>query len=198
MGSSRLNLYVVDDDEAVRNSLGLLLVSRGHAVQTFASGAAFLASVDAQQCGCVILDLRMPEMSGLQVAHELRQRQSPLVIVFLSGHGDIDTALKAVKAGAFGWLEKSCSHERLLDEVTRALDRAADVGDAHRKWRSLTPRETEVARLVATGRSNKEIARSLVPECGKRAVETHRARVFDKLVVSNDNELRRFIEGHAL
>ncbi|HEY8907782.1 MAG TPA: response regulator, partial [Rhodoferax sp.] len=112
---NKLNLYVVDDDEAVRRSLGLLLLSRGYAVQTFESGETFLAAIRPQDSGCVILDLRMVGISGLQVFDELRLRSSPLVVLFLSGNGDISTAVDAVQRGAFGWLEKPCSEDILLE-----------------------------------------------------------------------------------
>lgn len=199
-----LNLYVVDDNEAVRRSLGLLLLSRGHATQVFESGEAFLAAADLQRGGCVILDLRMRGLSGLQVFDELRARASPLVVLFLSGHGDIPMAVKAVQNGAFGWLEKPCNDERLLETVNRALESAAIIAakqlakqQAETHWQRLTPREKEVARLVADGKPNKVIARDLAP-LEPRTVETHRAHVFAKLGVSNSNELDRFLRDHEL
>jgi two-component system, LuxR family, response regulator TtrR len=202
---NKLNLYVVDDDEAVRRSLGLLLLSRGYAVQTFASGETFLAAIRPQDGGCVILDLRMVGISGLQVFDELRLRSSPLVVLFLSGNGDISTAVDAVQRGAFGWLEKPCSEDTLLEKVKLALTRAADVAamaDAQHKaqtlWDKLTEREQEVARRVANGDSNKEIARTLLPPCEPRTVETHRAKAYAKLGLSNPTELDRFIRDHAL
>jgi two-component system, LuxR family, response regulator TtrR len=202
---NKLNLYVVDDDEAVRRSLGLLFLSRGYAVQTFESGETFLASIRPQDGGCVILDLRMVGMSGLQVFDELRLRSSPLVVLFLSGNGDISTAVDAVQRGAFGWLEKPCSEDILLEKVKLALTRAAEVvaiADAQHTaqtlWDKLTEREQEVARCVANGDSNKEIARTLLPPCEPRTVETHRAKAYAKLGLSNPTELDRFIRDHAL
>lgn len=202
---NKLNLYVVDDDEAVRRSLGLLLLSRGYAVQTFESGETFLAAIRPQDSGCVILDLRMVGISGLQVFDELRLRSSPLVVLFLSGNGDISTAVDAVQRGAFGWLEKPCSEDILLEKVKLALTRAAEVAttaDAQHKaqtlWDKLTEREQEVARRVANGDSNKEIARTLLPPCEPRTVETHRAKAYAKLGLSNPTELDRFIRDHAL
>jgi len=180
---------VVDDDEAVRRSLGFVLLSRGHAVQTFDSGEAFLASGDLQTGGCVILDLRMGGMSGLQVFRELHTRGSPLVVLFLSGHGDIPIAVEATKNGAVGWLEKPCSDEQLLHLLQEALVRADSVAQRLRRWRELTPREKEVAFLVAEGHPNKEIARRLVPVCGSRAVETHRAHLCAKLDIGSAAEL---------
>ncbi|MDP9990633.1 FixJ family two-component response regulator [Variovorax boronicumulans] len=198
------NLCVVDDDEAVRRSLGLLLLSRGYAVQTFASGEAFLASADVQRAGCVVLDLRMEGMSGLQVFDALRAQDSPLVVLFLSGHGDIPMAVEAVQNGAFGWLEKPCNDERLLESIAKALQQAQDIAvrrqarqAAQLLWAKLTPREMQVARLVAEGKPNKKIALELAP-LELRTVETHRAHVFAKLGLSNSHELDRFLREHAL
>ena len=146
MNASANNLCVVDDDEAVRRSLGLLLLSRGYAVQTFASGEDFLAGADLQRAGCAILDLRMDGMSGLQVFDALRAQDSPLVVLFLSGHGDIPMAVEAVQNGAFGWLEKPCNDEQLLDSIARALQRAGEIAAkrqarqaAQALWDKLTP-----------------------------------------------------------
>lgn len=198
------NLCVVDDDEAVRRSLGLLLLSRGYAVQTFASGDAFLAGADLQRAGCVILDLRMEGLSGLQVFDALRAQDSPLVVIFLSGHGDIPMAVEAVQNGAFGWLEKPCNDARLLDSIARALQQAGEIAvrrqarqAAQALWDKLTPREMQVARLVAEGKPNKQIALELAP-LEQRTVETHRAHVFAKLGLSNSHQLDRFLREHGL
>ncbi|SCX57337.1 response regulator transcription factor [Variovorax sp. EL159] len=198
------NLCVVDDDEAVRRSLGLLLLSRGYAVQTFASGEDFLAGADLQRAGCAVLDLRLSGMSGLQVFDALRAQDSPLVVLFLSGHGDIPMAVEAVQNGAFGWLEKPCNDERLLDSIARALQQAGDIAvrrqarqAAQALWAKLTPREMQVARLVAEGLPNKRIALELAP-LELRTVETHRAHVFAKLGLSNSHELDRFLREYGL
>ncbi len=188
------SVFVVDDDEAVRRSIVMLLFPQGLAVQGFASGEEFLASVDPQQSGCVILDLRMGMgLSGLQVFERLRELNSPLVVVFLSGHGDIPTALDAVKRGAFDWIVKPDT-EALLAKLPLALTEAGERALARALWAQLTPREREVARWVALGWSNKAIARALVPECSPRSVETHRAHLFGKLAMANDNELGRWLE----
>lgn len=204
MNAPANNLCIVDDDEAVRRSLGLLLLSRGYAVQTFASGEDFLAGADLQRAGCAILDLRMSGMSGLQVFDALRAQDSPLVVLFLSGHGDIPMAVEAVQNGAFGWLEKPCNDERLLDSIARALQQAGEIAvrrqarqAAQALWAKLTPREMQVARLVAEGLPNKRIALELAP-LELRTVETHRAHVFAKLGLSNSHELDRFLREHAL
>ncbi|MFZ4481859.1 MAG: response regulator transcription factor [Rhodoferax sp.] len=196
MSDSALTLYVVDDDEALRRSLLLLLFSQDLAVRGFESGEAFLQALDPQQVGCVILDLRMGGMSGLAVLEQLRMRQSPLVVVFLSGHGTIPMALEAVRLGAFDWVVKPDT-QQLLDKLPLALAEAQARAEALTRWRELTPREREVARQVGLGQSNKEIARRLVPSCSPRSVETHRASLFAKLSLANDNELGRWLIRHA-
>lgn len=196
MSDSALTLYVVDDDEALRRSLLLLLFTQDLAVRGFESGEAFLQALDPQQAGCVILDLRMGGMSGLAVLEQLRMRQSPLVVVFLSGHGTIPMALEAVRLGAFDWVVKPDT-QQLLDKLPLALVEAHARAEALSRWRELTPREREVARQVGLGQSNKEIARRLVPSCSPRSVETHRASLFAKLSLANDNELGRWLTRHA-
>jgi two-component system response regulator TtrR len=201
---TNLNVYVVDDDDAVRRSLGLLLLSHGHAVQTFESGEAFLAAADLKRAGCVILDLRLGAMSGLQVFDELRAAESPVVVLFLSGHGDIPIAVEALQKGAFDWLEKPCMDDRLLKTVDLALQKAVKMAarqlakqEANALWAKLTPRERQVARHVAVGKSNKRIALDLAP-FEQRTVETHRAHVFAKLALSNSTELARFLRDYEL
>jgi len=195
MKDTQLTLYVVDDDEALRRSLLLLLFSQGLAVQAFDSGEAFLDAVDMRQPGCVILDLRMKGMSGLGVFERLLDAHSPLVTLFLSAHGDIPTALEAVRRGAYDWVEKPDT-QQLLDKLPAAIALARARVQALRLWAELTPREREVARLVGLGQPNKEIARILVPPCGPRSVETHRANIFSKLQCANDNELGRWLTAH--
>lgn len=195
MKEAPLTLYVVDDDEALRRSLLLLLFSQGMAVQAFDSGEAFLDTVDLRQPGCVILDLRMGGMSGLEVFDRLLGAHSPLVTLFLSAHGDIPTALEAVRRGAYDWVEKPDT-QRLLDKLPAATALARARAQALRMWAELTPREREVARLVGLGQPNKEIARMLVPPCSHRSVETHRANIFNKLQCANDNELGRWLAAH--
>lgn len=197
MKEAPLTLYVVDDDEALRRSLLLLLFSQGMAVQAFDSGESFLDTVDLRQPGCVILDLRMGGMSGLEVFERLLGAHSPLVTLFLSAHGDIPTALEAVRRGAYDWVEKPDT-QRLLDKLPAATALARARAQALRMWAELTPREREVARLVGLGQPNKEIARMLVPPCSHRSVETHRANIFSKLECANDNELGRWLAAHPL
>lgn len=200
----RLNLYIVDDDEAVRRSLGLLLLSRGHTVQAFDSGESFLAGADTRSAGCVVLDLRLSGMSGLQVFDVLCAQESPLVVLFLSGHGDIPMAVRAVRKGAWGWLEKPCGEAQLLESLNQALAQASAAGRhllarkaAQALWTKLTPREMQVAKLMAQGFSNKQVAAELSP-LELRTVETHRAHVFAKLGLANSHQLERFLREHSL
>lgn len=195
MKDPSLTLYVVDDDEALRRSLLLLLFSQGLAVQGFPSGEAFLKQLDARQSGCVILDLRMHAMSGLEVLAQLGHMKSPLVVLFLSGHGDIPTALAAMRHGAFDWVVKPDT-QQLLEKLPAAMSEARERAAALQRWEDLTPREKEVARLVALGQANKGIARLLTPPCSPRSVETHRANLFAKLGLANDNELGRWLARH--
>lgn len=190
-------LYLVDDDAAVRQSLAMVLLSRGLAgnLGSFESGEAFLEGAELHRCGCVILDMRMGGISGLQVLDELKKRESWLVVLFLSGHGDIQAAIAATQNGAFDWLEKPCDEQRLLDKVGAALVWAAEVGEARQHWATLTDREAEVARLLATtGGTSKQIARQLVPPTGYRVVDTYRERVYSKLGVTNPSELLQLLQ----
>jgi FixJ family two-component response regulator len=210
MNPNNLNLYIVDDDEAVRRSLGSLLLSRltDCSIKTFESGEAFLQNANLDGSGVAILDLRMDGMSGLDVFQALQERKSPLVIVFLSGHGDIPVAVRAMQEGAISWLEKPCTDSALLQTIQRAKERAASIASSRRErrhgmaqWDKLTPRERQVAPLVASGKSSKEIARLLSSQSDEvehRTVETHRARIFSKLDVANSNELLMFLRDHML
>jgi FixJ family two-component response regulator len=189
MKHPHLNIYIVDDDEDVRRSLVMLLHSQGRALQSFESGEAFLAQVDvARQAGCVVLDLRMQGISGIEVFDQLLARRSPLVVLFLSGHGDIQLAVEQVKKGASDWIPKP-STPQVLAKLGPALELAGQRARDLQLWRSLTDREREVVPLLALGKSSREIARLLKPEVGFRVVDGYRARVFEKLLVANATEL---------
>jgi FixJ family two-component response regulator len=193
MKNPMLNIYIVDDDEDVRRSLVMLLHPQGHAIQSFESGEAFLTQVEvASQPGCVVLDLRMRGLSGIEVFDQLLARRSPLVVLFLSGHGDIALALEQVKKGACDWIAKP-STPQVLAKLGPAMELAAQRARDHRHWQLLTPREKEVSPMLAQGLSSKEIARALVPECGFRVVDGYRARIFEKLTVANAAELHGWV-----
>jgi len=188
------SVYVVDDDEAVRDSLGELLGGLGYRVLPFASGEAFLAAHAPDWRGCVLLDLAMPGMSGAEVQAELLRRGSALPVIFLSGHGDIPSAVKAVKAGALDFLQKPVSGRLLHARIDVALHRDAELSGAvdqaavaRAKFEQLTPRERSVLGLAAAGHSNKEIGRML--GISYRTVEIHRARMMRKVGASSVVEL---------
>ncbi len=199
-------VYVVDDDDAVRNSLAALLLASGHTPQTFASGPEFLAQVDLAQPGCVLLDLRMDGMSGLQVFDAMQLCGSVLKTVFLSGHGELAAAVAVVKQGAVDWLEKPCNEHTLLAAVAKATALSHDNAQRQHqqrllmeRWGALSPRQQEVARLLATGISSKEVARALAlrdPErpIDPRTVDTHRSAIFLKLDIRSSHELGRLVE----
>ena len=201
---------IVDDDDGVRHSLAALLRAGGHSASLFASGADFLQEADLERPGCVLLDLRMDGMSGLQVFEEMRQRGSALKVVFLSAHGELPTAVAAVKQGAVDWLEKPCNEHTLLSAVARATELSqAGAARARRhhmlreRWNGLSPRQQEVARLLATGQSSKEVARSLgLRDPGRpidpRTVDTHRSAIFLKLDIRSSHELGMVVEDLGL
>ena len=206
MDATPVQVCIVDDDDGVRLSLAALLLAGGHDARLFASGAEFLANADLQRPGCVLLDLRMDGLSGLQVFEEMRQRGSALKVVFLSAHGELSSAVAAVKQGAVDWLEKPCDERTLLAAVARATELSqAEATRARRhhmlreRWNALSPRQQEVARLLATGQSSKEVARTLgLRDPGRpidpRTVDTHRSAIFLKLDIRSSHELGMLVE----
>ncbi|RZJ14795.1 MAG: response regulator transcription factor [Acidovorax sp.] len=201
-----LHVYIVDDDEGVRHSLATLLLAGGHVAQTFASGPDFLAGANLAHPGCVLLDLRMDGMSGLQVFEAMRERGTVLKTVFLSAHGELASAVAAVKQGAVDWLEKPCDEATLLAAVQRAATLSQEVATRAlqrtqllERWNALSPRQQEVARLLATGISSKEAARAMAqrdPErpIDPRTVDTHRSAIFLKLDIRSSHELGMLIQ----
>jgi FixJ family two-component response regulator len=192
-------VYVVDDDRAVRESLGLLLNSVGIPNQTFESATAFLDSFDPDRIGCLVADIRMPVMSGMDLQKELNARKAAIPIIFITGHGDVPMAVNAMKGGARDFLTKPFRDQDLLDRVRSALDAARTESDSQQQLReirerfeSLTPRETEVMELVVNGSANKVIAMDL--GVSQRTVELHRARVMQKMSVRSLAELVRLAE----
>jgi len=180
------SVYLVDDDEAVRDSLTALLEAAGHSVRTFASGEAFLAAWSAEWSGCVLLDIAMPGMSGMDVHAGMLRRGITLPVIFLTGHGDISTAVKAVKAGAIDFLQKPVLGQALLARVDDAMAIDAEQSEAwyriaavRARFDRLTPRERAVMAHAAAGSQNKEIARTL--GISHRTVEIHRGRVMRKM-----------------
>jgi len=183
-------VHIVDDDTAMRESMALMLELAGFQVLSFAGARDFLASFTPEHCGCLVLDHRMPEMTGLELQRELLTRNISLPIIFLSGYGDIPTTVRAVKSGAVDFLEKPVSKEILIERIQQAFaaDRrqralAAEEQSVRDRYAGLTPREREVFQLATRGLANKEIAREL--DISPRTVENHRARVMEKMQAEN-------------
>lgn len=178
-------VFVVDDDEAVRNSLRFLLKSVGLATQTMASAREFLDSYKPQQPGCLVLDVRMPGMSGLELQQQLNLRGAVIPVIFITGHGDVPMAVEAMQQGAFDFLQKPFRDQDLIDRIQRALERDSRSRTTlaqHTKIRerldSLTEREREVLTLITRGMPNKVMAAEL--GVSQRTVEIHRARIMEK------------------
>ena len=193
-------IHLVDDDAAFRRSLVFLLESMGWPVQAHASAADYLdAGLPAlEQTGCLLLDVRMPGMSGLELQQALIARGCHLPIVFITGHGDVELVVQAMKRGAFDFLEKPFKDQRLLDVVSAALrQREADLVSSERAQQAgdrlarLSPREAEVARLVAQGLPNKLVAREL--DISEKTVHIHRQHVMEKAEVGSAAELARLM-----
>ena len=193
-------VFVVDDNQGVRTSLRALLESAGLAVETYASGDEFLAAYDPQRPGCLVLDVRLHHGSGLDLQDELRRRQATLPIIVLTGHGNVPTSVRALKAGAVDFLQKPAPPKLLLERVRAALDidRQARAGSTARaavmeRLAHLTPREREVMELLIAGKTSKEIAAVL--HVSVRTVEGHRRMVFFKMEVSSAAQLVRTVLG---
>ena len=191
-------VFIVDDDEAVRSALRLLLKSVGLAATTLPSAQAFLDSYDPQQSGCLVLDVRMPGMSGMELQQKLNLRGAILPVIFMTGHGDIPMAVEAIQQGAFDFLQKPFRDQDLIDRIQRALakDKAsrAELNERTRireRLESLTPREREVLTLVTSGKPNKVMASDL--GVSQRTVEIHRARVMEKMEASSLAQLVRMV-----
>lgn len=189
-------VFVVDDDAAVRDSLTLLLHLRGYSSVCFPDGSDFLAAVDTTARGCILLDLRMPGIGGLEVIAGLAARSIDIPVIILTAHGDVATTRAALQAGAFDFLEKPIDEGPLLKTVAAAIARDAEIqvqkdrrAAIHRQISRLTPRERQVLKLVVNGHHNREVAREL--GISPRTVEVYKARVMDKLQVDRLADLIR-------
>ena len=194
MPDGQETVFVVDDDEAVRRGLARLLRSAGLAVESFASGGELLARDPYDGVGCIVLDVRMPELDGMELQTALAERNVDLPIVFLTGHADIPTSVRAIKKGAFDFLTKPVDEEVLLAAVNEALERhrvdrseRQEVEALLARLDSLTPRELEVLRCVITGALNKQIAACL--GIAEKTVKIHRGQVMRKLGTKTVAEL---------
>jgi len=186
MKASPATVYIVDDDSAVRSALRLLLKSVGLSASTFDSARAFLDAYSDDWSGCVLLDVRMPGMSGPALQQELNLRGCALPVIFITGHGDVTMAVEAMQHGAFDFVEKPFHDQDLLERVESALEHDArlrgELAERHlirERFESLTPREREVLQHVTHGSSNKVMAYDL--NISQRTIEIHRARLMEKM-----------------
>jgi FixJ family two-component response regulator len=192
-------IHVVDDDESMRNALLRLLGAAGFEARGYASAGEFLLQPPPDRAGCLLLDVRMPGPSGLDLQAALQRQGITLPVVFLTGHGDVATSVSALKTGAVDFLEKPVERGALLDAIQRALARDSAQRDAREKaqalrarFASLTPREREVFTHIVAGRLNKQIAAAL--GIAERTVKAERAQVMAKLDVGSAAELGRLAE----
>ncbi len=192
--NSTPTVFLTDDDPAIRDAVGLLLRTSGLAVETFSNAVDFLESDAVQRPGCLLLDVRMPGMSGLDLQKRLQEMNCRMPIIFMTGHGDVPMAIRAMKAGAFDFVEKPFHAQALLDRLHEAL--AFDAQERRRQTRRsevaarmalLSPREREVMERVAAGQYNKVIAADLGISIS--TVEIHRKRVMEKLQAASLSEM---------
>ncbi len=191
-------VFVVDDDQAMRSSLQWLIESMGMQVETYDSAQAFLDAYYPGRAGCLLLDVRMPGMSGLELQAYLAKREHRIPVIIITGHGDVSMAVKAMKNGAVDFIEKPFDDEALIVSIRNALQHdekqramRAQRADIAARLAELTPREHEVMTMVTDGRSNKEIATAL--GVSAKTVEVHRARVMDKMRADSLAELVRMV-----
>ncbi len=190
--------YIVDDDEAIRDSLSWLLQSRGIACLTYGSAEAFLAAWEPSYAGCILLDIRMEEMSGPELFERLLERGCKMPVIFLTGHGDVPLAVSTLKNGAFDFVEKPCNDNQLVDRIVEALKldetrrlEMASANSIKARLDQLTPRERQVMERILAGKLNKVIADDL--QVSMRTVEVHRASLFEKMGVKTAVELARIL-----
>jgi len=198
MSDGPRTVYVVDDDAAVRSAIGMLMRSVGHRPLMFGSAAEFLDNYDPSAQGCVVLDVRMPGMSGLDVQDRLNRLGAKIPIIFVTGHGDVPMAVQAMRNGAEEFLQKPFRDQDLIDRVNQALDKCAAQAASQSEERevlsrieALTAREKEILHLIVTGHANKVIAADL--GLSARTVEVHRANIMDKMQVQSLAELVRLV-----
>ncbi len=199
MIETKPTIFVVDDDPSVRKSTKLMLESVGFNVKTFASAQDFLKAKVQEDIGCLILDVRMPGVSGLDLQEKLVSAKSPPPVIFITGHGTVPMSVRAMKAGAVDFLQKPFEEQDLLDAINRAItrqrERKSEKDEADRlqqRLKALTPREYEVFSLLVTGMANKEIAYKL--GMSERTVKFHRANIIEKTNAGSLVDLMRFAE----
>ena len=199
MSNAEAMVFVIDDDESMREALKSLIRSVGLRVETFASAQEFLESRRPNVAACLILDVRMPGLSGLDLQRDLGERNIHIPIIFITGHGDIPMSVRAMKAGAVEFLTKPFRDQDLLDAIQQALDRdrlarshQAETAELHHRYQSLTPRESEVFGLVVKGLLNKQIALQL--GTSEITIKLHRRQVMEKMDAASLADLVRMAE----
>jgi len=199
MTDMRPTVFVIDDDASVCKSLGRLFRSLGFDAETFASAELFLKREHYDGIGCLVLDVRMPGLSGMDLQDELSRADYSMPIIFITGHGNIPMSVQAMKKGAVNFLAKPFDDEELLQAVREAIEKdrgakaeRAEVHDIRRRIELLTPREVEILRYVITGMLNKQIALKL--GIAEKTVKVHRGRIMEKLRVDSVAELVRLAE----
>lgn len=198
MINQALTVFIVDDDKAVRDSLTDLMDSVGIKGQSYATASDFLSNYSAERLGCLVLDIRMPGMSGLELQQELNRREAMLPIILITGHGDVPMAVQAMRNGALDFIQKPFHNQALLDIINLALQGCDKQQNNQQQTRSvkehirkLTPRERQVMQMVVNGKANKVIAMDL--ELSQRTVEAHRANVMKKLEARSVADLVRVV-----
>ena len=199
MTETKPTIFIVDDDPSVRESTELMLKSVGFHVKTFVSAQEFLKANLQEGPGCLILDVRMPGMSGLDLQEKLVSAKTPLPVIFITGHGTVPMSVRAMKAGAVDFLQKPFEEQDLLDAINRAItqqrerkSKRDEADQLQQHLKALTPREYEVFSLLVTGMSNKEIAHKL--GTSERTVKAHRAQIMEKMNAGSLADLVRFAE----
>ena len=199
MNPKQATVHVIDDDPSVRAGLARLLKSVGLTVKVFASATEFLDQAAQEEPGCLIVDLRMPAMSGLELQEQLKSRHQDLPIIFLTAYATVPASVRAMKHGALDFLEKPVDDQVLLDAVSQAIERdrenrlkRAEAKAVQDRLSSLTPREYEVLTLIITGRLNKQVAYELGTT--EKTIKVHRARILEKMNCDSLAQLVRLAE----
>lgn len=192
--SAEITVFIVDDDQAMAESVRWLIESVGFKVKVFRSARDFLSNYHSSQAGCLVLDVRMPEMTGLELQEQLNERNIDIPIIFVTGHGDVPMATRAMKAGAIDFLMKPFNDQMLLESINKAIELDQQRRQAKGQWQEvaqriqrLTPRERQIMGLVVQGKLNKVIAQELT--ISPKTVELHRAKVMEKMGVDSLAEL---------
>ena len=191
-------VFVVDDEEPVGDSIAMLLRTVGLATRVYRDARVFLQEYRPDQPGCLLLDVRMPRMSGLELQQELVARHVTLPVIFITGHGDVPMAVEAMRAGAMDFIQKPFNDDELIRRVQKALEEDAHERELlqrheeiERRWGELTPREREIALRITDGQANKRVAAEL--DISARTVELHRARILQKMSVRSLAQLVRMV-----